>query len=309
MDSVSFRMSQMCVLTSLMHRYMSRGCLIKVSVIIQEAPQFPGKSTFRAIQIALGNSSKPMCLNILGLASQGERTIDKFPSEGFRLRVLLQSSWRLTVITRPSLKAGSRRSCNGSRFLHVTVLLAFIFKYKVNLAHPFRYRTVGLSAFLLGTISTANDKCLLPEVLIPVFKGNVQWGPRAFATLFIVADQTSHPLLDVLRKPKSNQALSLVRTMSWRLGSKTSNPASRTAAGRVFPAPNTPLIAMPVRPSHKARTTALRVASTWPSASLKRGSIACFSAYRSSFSMLADSRWQTAKVVMQQCATWYVLGA
>ena len=29
MDNVSFRMSQMCVLTSLMHKYMSRGCLIK----------------------------------------------------------------------------------------------------------------------------------------------------------------------------------------------------------------------------------------------------------------------------------------
>ena len=29
MDSVYFRMSQMCVLTSLMHKYMSRGCLIK----------------------------------------------------------------------------------------------------------------------------------------------------------------------------------------------------------------------------------------------------------------------------------------
>ena len=110
-------------------------------------------------------------------------------------------------------------------------------------------------------------------------------------------------------QPTRAATFSLVRTMSWRLGSKTSNPASRTAAGRVFPAPKTPLIAMPVRPSHKARTTALRVASTWPSASLKRGSIACFSAYCSSFSMLADSRWQTAKVVMQQCATWYVLGA
>jgi len=73
-----------------------------------------GKSTLEAIQIALGNSSKLMRLNIFGLASQGKGTIDKFPPEGFRLLVLLQSSCRLTVITRPSLEAGSRRSCYGS---------------------------------------------------------------------------------------------------------------------------------------------------------------------------------------------------
>ena len=33
-------------------------------------------------------------------------------------------------------------------------------------------------------------------------------GRRTFAILFIIADQASHPLLDVLRKPKSNQVLS-----------------------------------------------------------------------------------------------------
>ena len=82
-----------------------------------------------------------------------------------------------------------------------------------------------------------------------------------------MADKAFHSLLDVLWELKGNKVLSnsmgshilLGEAMSWRLGSKTSNPASRTAAERVLLAPNTPLIAMPVRPSHKTRTTALRV--------------------------------------------------
>ena len=98
----------------------------------------------------------------------------------------------------------------------------------------------------------------------------------------------------------------LVRTISWRAGSKTSKPASRTAAERVLPAPDTPLIAVPARPSHKARTTALRVASIWPSASC-RWSKASFSAACASFSMLADSiPMATAEGVPLQCAIWYL---
>ena len=53
---------------------------------------------------------------------------------------------------------------------------------------------------------------------------------------------------------------SFVRTISWRFGSKTNSPASRAAAEQVLPAPNTPLTANPVRPSHKANTIALKVA-------------------------------------------------
>ena len=77
---------------------------------------------------------------------------------------------------------------------------------------------------------------------------------------------------------------SLVRTISWRLGSKTSNPARRAAAERVLPAPNTPLIANPVRHSHRANTIALKVARTCPSSSWRSGKRAVCSALCSSFS-------------------------
>ena len=77
---------------------------------------------------------------------------------------------------------------------------------------------------------------------------------------------------------------SFVRTISWRLGSETNSPARRAAAERVLPAPNTPLIANPVRPSHKANTIALKVARTCPSSSLRSGKRAACNALCSSFS-------------------------
>ena len=77
---------------------------------------------------------------------------------------------------------------------------------------------------------------------------------------------------------------SFVRTISWRLGSKTNSPARRAAAERVLPAPNTPLIANPVRPSHKANTTALKVARTCPSSSRRSGKRAACNALCASFS-------------------------
>ena len=77
---------------------------------------------------------------------------------------------------------------------------------------------------------------------------------------------------------------SFVRTISWRLGSKTNSPARRAAAERVLPAPNTPLIANPVRPSHKANTIALKVARTCPSSSLRSGNRAACNALCASFS-------------------------
>ena len=93
---------------------------------------------------------------------------------------------------------------------------------------------------------------------------------------------------EAARKPDVQQlhALlrSLVRTISWRLGSKTSNPARRAAAERVLPAPNTPLIANPVRPSHRANTIALKVARTCPSSSWRSGKRAVCNALCSSFS-------------------------
>ena len=72
---------------------------------------------------------------------------------------------------------------------------------------------------------------------------------------------------------------SLVRTISSRLGSKTNNPANKTAADRVLPAPKTPLIAKPVRPSHKANTIALNVASTCPSSRRRSGRMAACKAF------------------------------
>ena len=65
---------------------------------------------------------------------------------------------------------------------------------------------------------------------------------------------------------------------------KTNNPASRAAAERVLPAPHTPLMANPVRPSHKARTIALRVASTCLSSSWRSDNRAACSAVCSEFS-------------------------
>ena len=55
---------------------------------------------------------------------------------------------------------------------------------------------------------------------------------------------------------------SLVRIMSFRLGSKTSNPTTRMAAERVLPAPKTPLKGRSVPPSMRARSSAARVAIT-----------------------------------------------
>ena len=66
-----------------------------------------------------------------------------------------------------------------------------------------------------------------------------------------------------------------MRTISWRLGSKTNSPARRAAAERVLPAPKTPLIAHPVRPSHKDSTIALKVASTCPSSRRRKWQEGC----------------------------------
>ena len=59
---------------------------------------------------------------------------------------------------------------------------------------------------------------------------------------------------------------------------------THAAAERVLPAPNTPLIANPVRPSHRANTIALKVARTCPSSSWRSGKRAICNALCSSFS-------------------------
>ena len=52
---------------------------------------------------------------------------------------------------------------------------------------------------------------------------------------------------------------------------KDQQPGQKSSSRTSLPAPNTPLIANPVRVSHKANTTALKVARTCPSSSLRSG--------------------------------------
>ena len=106
---------------------------------------------------------------------------------------------------------------------------------------------------------------------------------RPIAPSCLACDQEASMKPDV-QQMHALLTFSLVRTISWRLGSKTSNPARRAAAERALPAPNTPLIANPVRPSHRANTIALKVARTCPSSSRRSGKRAICNALCSSFS-------------------------
>ena len=60
----------------------------------------------------------------------------------------------------PYNKAFTGNSCNGRRFVQVSVLLALIIKGNVNLRHPPSNRAVWLRAFLMEATSATNDNLL-----------------------------------------------------------------------------------------------------------------------------------------------------
>ena len=103
--------------------------------------------------------------------------------------------------------------------------------------------------------------------------------------------QAPHLFLEEIRHLQGHEVFSnsmgcdifFSETISLRLGSKTTDPASKTAADRVLPAPKTPLIAKPVR-LHKANTIALNVASTCPSSRRRSGRMAACKATCAAFS-------------------------
>ena len=169
----------------------------------------------------------------VGLASQSKGALGEFLPKGFRLLALFKATRRLPVVTRPYLQTSSRCSGNRGCLFHVPILLPFILKKKVNSAHPFSNGAKGLATFLLKPTSASNDERFLSKNLVPVRRRNVQWSVRAFAILLVVTDQSPHFSLNVIRQLQGNQMLSncmrspfsLVRTISCRLGSKTSNPA------------------------------------------------------------------------------------
>ena len=247
-----------------------------------------------------------MGLNVLCLTSQCKGAMGELFAEGFRLLVLFKATRRLAVVTRPHFQTRGRCSGHGGCLFDVAVLLPCVLKNQVNIAHPFSNRAEGLATFLLETTTASNDEWLLSKALVPVGERDVQGGIGALAILLIVAYQSPHLLLDVIWELQGNQVLSncvsnhifFSENHELEARVKTNNPASRAAACSKY---CTNSQAKPVRPSHKARTIALRVANTCPSSSRGSGKrVACSALCPHSHNRQSQFQLQTAAASVPQ---------
>ena len=64
-----------------------------------------------------------MGLDILSLAPKSQWAFCEFLSKCFSLLTLFQSTWSLSVVTRPHLQTGSWSSCYRGSLFHIAVLL------------------------------------------------------------------------------------------------------------------------------------------------------------------------------------------
>ena len=210
-----------------------------------------------------------------------------------RLVSFLRKAFDSLLFLRPPgvcLRSPDHTSRQGCLF-HVTILLPFILKKQVDSTHPFSNRTEGLATFLLKPTTASNDEWLLSKNLVPVRRG----GPKECRSLcdFAHSSQPIAPFFlgcdqEAARRPDAQQLHAQPHFPSWEPSVADSGQRQviqpRGQQLNEFFLLQTPLIANPVRPSHKARTIALRVARTCPSSSRRSGKRAIFSALCSSFS-------------------------
>ena len=149
-----------------------------------------------------------MGLDILSLAPKSQWAFCEFLSKCFSLLTILQSTWSLSVVTRPHLQTGIWSSCYRGSLFNIAVLLALILEEEINAAHPVSHWAKLLTTFLLKPTSASNEEWLLPEDLVPIGRKDVQWGVWALAAPFIIPNQAPHFLLDVIRHLQWHQVLS-----------------------------------------------------------------------------------------------------